>query len=237
MGRQDQDSAADDHRFFDGVGDKQDRKFRVVPKLEQFFLHLTPRQRVKGRERLVHKQNVGFHRHATRNRDALFHAARQHVRVGILEPFQFNFGDVLHRDIVGLLFGGAFAAIQEREGDVLFDRLPRQELVEFLKHHDPVGARFANFPPLQFHRAFDGLHITGHAFQQRGFTAAGRSQQDKPVGFENLKIHPVGGGDKMFFGLVLKRDSRDVENRLDSGNGGGMPRRSSRCIVHRVSYR
>ena len=53
---------------------------RVVPQLQQLFLHPAARQRVERRERLVHQQDLRLHRHRARDRDALLHAARQRVR-------------------------------------------------------------------------------------------------------------------------------------------------------------
>ena len=52
---------------------------------QQFVLHLAPRQRVERGEGFVHQQDVGLHRHAAGDRDALLHAAGQRVRIDVGE--------------------------------------------------------------------------------------------------------------------------------------------------------
>ena len=52
-----------------------------LPQADQFLLHLAARQRVERGERLVHQQDLRLHRERARDRDALLHAAGQHVRI------------------------------------------------------------------------------------------------------------------------------------------------------------
>src|SRR5262249_53362223 len=47
MRRQHGDAGADDHRFLDRMGDEDERKADVFPQLQQFVLHLAPRQRIE----------------------------------------------------------------------------------------------------------------------------------------------------------------------------------------------
>ena len=102
-----EDAAADDACLLDGMGDEEHREVGVLPELEELLLHLAPGQRVERRERLVHQQDVRLHRHAPRDGHALLHAAGEHVRVGVLEPVELHLADVLPRDVVGFLAGGA----------------------------------------------------------------------------------------------------------------------------------
>src|SRR6266496_5666505 len=80
MRRHEQDAAADLDRLGNRVRDEQYGEARVVPELKQLVLHPPARERVEGGERLVHQQDVGLHRHAARDRDALLHSARQRMR-------------------------------------------------------------------------------------------------------------------------------------------------------------
>src|ERR1700694_4162038 len=71
MRRQQQNPVADLDRLGDRMGDEQDGEFSFRPELQQFVLAGPPRQRVKCCERFVHQENIGLHRHAARNRNAL----------------------------------------------------------------------------------------------------------------------------------------------------------------------
>src|SRR5439155_27043264 len=52
--------------------------------------------------------------------------------------------------------------------------------------------------------------------QQRRMPAAGRSEHDETVGREDLKIDAIGRGDQVVPGLVLQRNTPDVEDRRRS---------------------
>src|SRR5215471_2983602 len=57
MRRHQQDAVADQHRFWNRVGDEQHGEARVGPQRQQFLLHLAARERIERRERLVHQQH------------------------------------------------------------------------------------------------------------------------------------------------------------------------------------
>ena len=65
------------------MGDEQHGEFGFFPELQQLVLAGPPRQRVERRERFVHQQDVGLHRHAAGDGDALLHAAGQRVRIAV----------------------------------------------------------------------------------------------------------------------------------------------------------
>jgi hypothetical protein len=85
MGREHEDTRADDDRLLDRMGDKKHRELRVLPELQQFLLHLAPGQRVERGERLVHEQDIGLHGHGACNGHALLQTAGQCMWVGIPE--------------------------------------------------------------------------------------------------------------------------------------------------------
>jgi hypothetical protein len=69
----------------------------------------------------------------------------------------------------------------------------------------------------QLHLAFDRVEVAGDRFQQCRLATAGGTQNDEPVGGENLKADPVGRRDQVFLGLVLDGNAIDVEDRFDGG--------------------
>ena len=215
-------------------GDENDREARVVPKLQKFLLHLAARQCIECGKRFVHQQDVGFHGHGPGDGHALFHAARQHVRIGVFEAIELHFVNVLGGELLGFVLGLALAAIRQGERDVAHHRFPRQQLVELLEDHATVGPRVPDDVPFQAHLPFDGMQVSRNALQERGFAAARGSQDDEAVGRVGLEAHPVGRGNQVLLGLVLERDTVDVENRLDRRNGGSGSRRFCRqCAVRR----
>src|SRR5690606_3221400 len=75
MRTQQQNAVADADGFRNGMGDEENGELRILPKLQQLFLHLAARQCVEGRKRLIHQQYLRLHGHAASDRDTLFHAA------------------------------------------------------------------------------------------------------------------------------------------------------------------
>ena len=73
------------------------------------------------------------------------------MRIAVREIGELDHIDIVHRP----LFGGLSVQRSrrfEREGDVLQNRLPRQQLIEFLEHHDAVRARLFDQLALQTDR-------------------------------------------------------------------------------------
>ncbi|MBI3435705.1 MAG: hypothetical protein HY056_11615 [Proteobacteria bacterium] len=102
---------------------------------------------------------------------------------------------------------------QQRKHDVAEHRLPRQQLVEFLKNHHAVrsGPRYRDSgePDL----ALDRHHEPGDGLEQRRLSAARRAENDVALAAMDLETHAPGGGDKMFRGLVLQRDVPRLQKR------------------------
>ena len=90
------------------MGDEQHGELRFVPQRHQLVLHAHARQRIERGERFVHQQDVGLHRHAARDRDALLHAAGERVRIAMREFGEVDLLDVVHGALVGGLCVAAF---------------------------------------------------------------------------------------------------------------------------------
>src|SRR4051794_19758760 len=130
----------------------------------------------------------------------------------------------MHRALFGLRTR-ELAARSEREHDVLFHRLPGQELIELLEHHDAVGSRLANFIPVKTHRPFHGMHVTADRFQQSRFTAARRSEYHETIGPVYVEVDTISCRNEMFARLVLERNTANCEQRL----------RRKRCHLERMA--
>src|SRR6267378_2671708 len=80
------------------------------------------------------------------------------------------------RAIVGL---GArqLARNTERKNHVFENRLPRQQLIEFLKYHHPVSARAFDLAAVDADDAFTRKQITTDRLEQGGLAATRGSEQ------------------------------------------------------------
>ena len=202
------------------MGDEQDGKPQIVPKLQKLFLHLPAGEGVQRREGLVHQQDVGFHGHGPGDGDALLHAARQHVRVGVDEFGQVHFLDEPDGLFPGLALGFVFLAGEHGEHDVLTHRLPGEELVEFLKHHHPVGAGAGDRVAPEGHRSFVRSHETGDTLEHGRLAAPRRSEKDEAVRREYLETDPIGRRHQVLLGFVLKGDTVHLQQRIGGGARG-----------------
>ena len=180
MRREHQDAAADQDRFLDRMGDEQHREADIVPQRLQFFLHVAPGQRVERGERLVHQQHRRLHGERARDRDALLHAARQHVRIDVLEARQVDLGEHRARMLGRLILRHALVD-EQREQHVAEHGLPRQELVELLEHHHAVGAGLLDLLAVETDLPLDRLHEARDRLEQRRLAAAGRSEQHEAL--------------------------------------------------------
>ena len=84
-GRQHDHAIRQRDRLVEVVRDEEDGLALRLPQVEQLVLHQLARLDVERRERLVHQHEVGVEDERLRERDALLHAARQLVRIAVLE--------------------------------------------------------------------------------------------------------------------------------------------------------
>ena len=87
------------------------------PDLQQLVLQLLARHRVERAERLVHQQELGIVGEHARDRDALLHAARELVRIGVGEALQAD--QLENASTVSRTSRRGAPARRRPEGDVL----------------------------------------------------------------------------------------------------------------------
>ena len=77
------------------MGDEQDRRRERLAQAGQEVAHVGAGDLVEGGERLVHQQQRRAERDGAHEGDALLHAARQLVRVGVGEVRETDVGEQL----------------------------------------------------------------------------------------------------------------------------------------------
>src|SRR5262245_55506819 len=113
------DPRAHEDRLVDVVGDEEHGLAVRLPDAKEELLHQRARLVVERPEGLVEEQDLGIVRERPRERGALLHAAREHLRVMVLEALEADAVDVVPGDPLLLRPGEALFA--EAEADVLFD--------------------------------------------------------------------------------------------------------------------
>jgi hypothetical protein len=125
--RQDDDAVGQEDRLIDIMGDEQHRDLVVFPDLQQQFLHHAARLCVEGPEGLIHQKDRGLVDQRPGDGDALAHAARELLRIGILEAGEPHRLDEVADQLFLLCL--AERALFERETDVALDRHPFEQAV------------------------------------------------------------------------------------------------------------
>ena len=125
------------------MGDEDEGLVLVGAQPDQVFLEFPAVLLVDRRERLVEQQHVGIDRQRPGQADALAHAARELVRIFVLEAGEADLGDVVAGDLLAL--GLRHAAQLEPEGDVAQHRRPGHQR-EILEHEGALRARPADQP-------------------------------------------------------------------------------------------
>ncbi|MNI46644.1 hypothetical protein D3C73_1011180 [compost metagenome] len=196
--------------------DEQQSEPHLLPKQQQLFLHLAPRQRIERGEGFVHQQDFRLHGQGPGNGHARFHAAREGMRIGIGECRQPDFVQIMQRSLFGILALEGFRR-QQREHHVLFDGFPRWQLVKFLKHDDPVRPRRIDAQALQTDFTLDRLDESGCGLEQGRLTASRGPQQDKTVRRVDLETDLMGRSNHPLGRAVLEADVIDRQQRLGCG--------------------
>ena len=148
-------------------------------------LHARAGLRVERAERLVHQQDARLVDQRARDGQALAHAARQLMRVGIGEfgeahQFQPQKRVALGADV-------PHAVHLRAEHHVLFHREPREQRVA-LKHHAAILAGAGDGLAVEQHLAAALSVEAGERADQRGFAAAGRADDADELAPMHLKI-------------------------------------------------
>ena len=174
LGRRIATLVRDVDRLLDRMGHENEGLLLVLHEAEQILLELAPGLFVDCRERFIHQQDLGVDGKGTCQPDPLAHAARELVRIGILEAGQADLPDVAFGDRIAL--GARHAAQFQPEGHVANDAGPRQQ-GEILEDKCPIRARSGDLSAVN-------LDLTGRGFEQarddlkeRGLATARRAKQ------------------------------------------------------------
>ena len=124
--REQHDAVGQEHGLGDRVGDEDDGRVRGLGDPLQLQVHLVARDRVERAEGLVHEQDLGVVAQGPGDGDALAHAAGELTRERLLKALQ---ADELAQ-LVGAppALGLVDLAQQQRQADVLLDRVPGEEV-------------------------------------------------------------------------------------------------------------
>src|SRR5215510_6711279 len=79
--RDDVHPVAEIHRLLNRMGDEENSRLEIAPESDQQVLHVQPRCRIEGAERLVHQNDLGLQNQGPGDRHALPHAAGKLMRV------------------------------------------------------------------------------------------------------------------------------------------------------------
>ena len=137
-GRHDQHPARQEHRLLDGVGDEQSGEALVQEEALELVVEALAGDLVEGAERLVEEEQRRVERERTGQRHPHLHAAREPLRVALLEAPQSH-----QLDRLGHLAGalGAVHAVQLAEQlDVALHGAPGQQR-GVLEHVADVAVR------------------------------------------------------------------------------------------------
>ncbi|MCY1364119.1 hypothetical protein D9M69_509120 [compost metagenome] len=135
------------------------------------------------------------------------------MRISIGKRRQADLFQIVQRSLFGLPALEGFRS-QKRKHHVLFDGFPRRQLIELLKHHDPVRSRRIDALALQTDLAFHWLDEAGGGFEQRRLAATGRAEQDKAVCRIDLETDLMGRPHHALRCAVFEADVIDRQQRL-----------------------
>ena len=138
MRRHHQHAVGQIDRLRDVMRDVNDGLAGLAPHLGEQPLHVVAGEGVERGERLVHQQHGRIVGERARDGDALLHAARQMVRIGLDELVELHQPQLLARDLFAFGLGDAFHLQPER--DVAERGAPRKQLREILEYDAAVHA-------------------------------------------------------------------------------------------------
>ena len=168
------------------MGDEDRGHAGALPDLQQLVLKLLAGECVERAERLIHQENIGVVGEHARDRHALFHAARQLVRVAIGKALEPDHPDKFVGGLLDLV--ACEMTLPRPEADVLPHRHPRKQRV-ILKHHAAIAAGAGDGLAVDRDLAGGRLFESGDDPQQRGFSAAGGADHADELALGNGKIN------------------------------------------------
>ena len=156
-----------------------------LPDAEQQLLHQLARLVVERAEGLVHQQHARVVGQRARDRGALLHAARQLLRVVLVEALQAHLGQEAVRDLQ--LLRARQAALAQAEADVVQHRQPGEQRVA-LEHHAAVGAGAVDALAVEQHLAGGRVVQPGDDAQQRALAAAAGAEDGDEVVLGHVQV-------------------------------------------------
>ena len=174
--REDADSVREVDRLGDIVRDEDYRLAGLFPDSEQVFVQLLAGELVERRKRLVHQKDVGVQRERPCDADSLLHAAAELRRMMVGEARKSD--KLEHLQSAFLALGFRELDDLERELDVLLNRPPFVEN-RALEDHAVLATEpcLARSSAVDRQRTLAGVDEVGDHAEQRGFSAAGGSEQ------------------------------------------------------------
>ncbi len=164
---------------------------RAAPQIDHLRAQVLRSQDVERAERLVHAQHFGLRDERPRETDALAHAARQLLRIGILVAGQ---ADELERPLDLLLcLPSVEATLDEADLHVLLHREPWIE-GEALKHDRETTIDAVERRPVTQDGALRRLGQARHQPQDRGLAGTRLSQQRQHLAVPHLEVDVVEHG-------------------------------------------
>src|SRR5438046_2898182 len=135
--RDDEHAVAERDRLFEVMGHEDDRRGGGRPQVEQLVFHQRPCLHIEGAEGFVHEQDPGPVDQALSEGDALAHAARQLIRVAVLEAGEANTRDPVASPLPRVAVGNTPIARPRRH--VLEHGLPGEDRVGLEHVTDALG--------------------------------------------------------------------------------------------------
>ncbi len=170
------------------MGDQQHGDALGGPYPLQLVLQARAGESVERAERLVEQEDPRPVDQATGDGDPLRHAARELVRIGILETVQPHQRDVFGDRVPAL--GLAQSGIEQAERDVLRHGQPRKQ-PRLLEHQAAIEARRRDALAVERHAAVEvGVQSCDEA-QQGGLAAAARSHDRQEAAGLDRQIQAV----------------------------------------------
>ena len=225
---QHQDAVGQQHGLLDVVSHQKNaanRHLLLQPQFHQFAAQVFGGQHVQRRERLIHEKNLRFHRECARETDALFHAARKLLGIGVLKALQADRTQRAER--AAMTVGMLHRARQQRRFHVFEHREPGEQR-EALKHDGDIGPALRERAAMPQDLAGRRRSQSRQHSQQSRFPRAGGAQQRD----DHARLHrQVDGSDHLNLAAVraLERflDAARFDDRL------GRKRGFARCFHFR----
>src|SRR5579859_704993 len=227
------DAVGKNHSFFDIVRDDENGpsgNLSIEPKLQKLAAQRFRGQNIQSGKRFIHEENFRFDDEGAGDTDALLHAAGEFLGISSFETVQPDRVNDAQRAFVAL--DGNHAPSLERGFDIFEYREPREKS-KALKHDGNVWRLISHRLAVPENRAGAGGRESREHAKQRGFSAAGGTEQrDDLPGVDG----EVRGGNHLNAAAVRLRVIFFEFPRFDDGRGS-CARRAHESVYYRSTWR